>query len=227
MKTKALVFGILQIIALVIINVFIYNIDKEIYKYSSLIIFGVIAGIIVVLFNGYTIPTLSIFKYRYLFDGILFGIGITLLSRLTHFTDKGTFETAYIVRELTIGLVVGAAVGIVFFSSLRYLTYKRLKKKTPLISLEGEIEILADAARFENNNTNETGRLILTTDRLCYVSAKNGKMIFDISHNDATKDIQINYRSGIPNGIYFADSVKKLYVRFPRLWLKEIEKVRV
>ena len=221
MKNKALAFGILQIIVLAIISVFIYKTDKENYKISSLFIFGVIGGIVAVLYSGYITPTKLIFKYRFWIEGFLFGIGSFLFSTLTDLTENGSFDTSNIIRKV----LVGAGVGVLVFGSMRYWIYTSIKKNTPFKSIDCEKEILADAARIETDDINENGRLILTTNRLYFISsAKNSKIIFDISNKDTT-EIQIVYKFGIPNGIFIVENATKIHVRFPGTWMREIEKV--
>ena len=221
MKTKALIYGILQIIILVIITVVIYQKDIESYKISSIFIFGVIGGIVAVLYKGYIILPKWIFKYRFIIEGILFGIGISLFSSLTSLTENGSIDTSKIINKL----FLGAVVGILIFGSMRYWTYKSIKKNSPFKCIDGEIEIVADAATIINEDIIETGRLILTTNRLCFISAKNSKIIYEIVPKDITEKIQISYKFGIPNGIYFAESETKFQVGFPDLWMREIEKV--
>lgn len=220
MKFKSLVLGILQIIVLAIISMLIYYTEKEIYQISSIFIFGVMGGIIAVLFSGYTIPTKWIFKYRFWFYGILFGIAVFLFSTLTNLTENDSFETFNIIRKLFVGVVVG----ILVFGSTQYWIYKSIRKNTPFKSAEGEMEILADAARIENEDNTENGRLILTNYRLCFISAKDSKMKFEISFKSSFSDIQISYRLGIPNGIYIDKNATKILIKFPGLWIKEIKK---
>lgn len=219
MKTKSLLLGFLQIIVLVIIGIFIYNTDKDVYKFSSIIIFGVIGGIIAVLYSGFTTLTKWIFKYRFLIDGILFGIGIHLFSILTNLTDSGNLDTSFFIRKF----FVGAAVGILIFSSIQYWTYEGIKKRTPFKSLDGEVEIIASAATINNEDIVERGRIILTSKKFCFVSSKNGEMIFEINLTNSPQNIQITYRMGIPNGIYISANATNIQVRFSSFWLKEIK----
>jgi hypothetical protein len=67
--------------------------------------------------------------------------------------------------------------------------------------------------------------LILTTNRLCFISGKNGKVIFELGIKELNSVVQISYRMGIPNGIYIADNTTKIQVRFSGLWMREIKKV--
>ncbi len=220
MKTKSLALGILLLIVLAIVSVFIFNFDKDVYKFSSIIVFGVIGGIITVLYSGFTTPTKWIFKYRFLIDGILFGIGVHLFSTLTNLTDSGNLDTSLFIRKF----FVSAAVGILIFSSIQYWTYKVIKKRTPFKSLDGEMEIIADAATINNEDIAERGRMILTSNRLCFVSSKNGKIIFELDFTDSPQNIQIAYRMGIPTGIYIPANATTIQVRFSCFWLREIKK---
>jgi hypothetical protein len=88
MKTKSLLLGFLQIIVLSIISVYIFNFDKEIYKISSPIIFGIIGGVILVLITAYYIPSLWIFKNRFWVYGISFGLALCIFSTLINLTDN-------------------------------------------------------------------------------------------------------------------------------------------
>ena len=219
MKTKSLALGILLIIVLAIVSVFIYNFNKDVYKFSSIIIFGVIGGIAAVLYSGFTTFTKWLFKYRFLIDGILFGIGVHLFSTLTNLTDSGNLDTSFFIRKF----FVGAAVGILIFSSIQYWTYKGIKKRTAFKSLDGEAKIIASAATINNEDIAEAGRMILTSKRLCFVSSKNGEIIYEIHLTDSPQNIQITYRMGIPAGIYIPANATNILVRFSCFWLKEIK----
>jgi len=220
MKTKSLVLGLLLVVTLSFICLYVYKTNKESYEIISVFLYGIIGGVIAVLYSGFSTPSVWLFKYRFWLDGFLFGIGLFLFSTFTNKTDNTILEIEDIIRKM----LVGTAVGILIFGSAQYWIYKSIKKTTPFQIVEGEVEIIASAATINNEDIAEAGRMILTSKRLCFVSSKNSKLILENSLTDSPQNIQITYRMGIANGIFIPANATNIHVRFSWFWLKQINK---
>ncbi len=182
---------------------------------------GISFGTFTVLINGYFIPSKLIFKYRFWVYGLFFGLAIFLSSILNSLAEGRIIHMKYLLIKFIISIIIG----IIFFGTFLYWNFRELKKFTRLETQLGELEILSDSATLDNEEATKSGRIILTTQRLCFISNDEEKTKFVFSFSDLTSGIEIIERLSIPDGIYIPNEETKIRVKFSKLWKKEILKI--
>lgn len=218
MKKKILNSTIAVMFLLIAILVLYFYFKTKLPVIVYIILFGAAAGMITTVLNGYYILPAGMFKYRFWFTGLLYGVlmAIGFLS-LDMAEGKGIDSERFMKI-----LLVCIAGGTILIGLSKKRSYIKLCQKTPLQLNSNEREILSDSAIFLNEDIRIEGRAILTSERLCFIplEPENPKQEWYLT--DFKTPPELTLRFGMPNGIYVHDNETKIYVRYAGLWKKKI-----
>ena len=221
MNNKGLKKGILAIFLLTAIPLLLLYFDMKISSIVFIILFGLIAGIFIVLFNAFLLPGIWMHKNRFLLYGFLYGIAIFIFTGINHISEgENVYRTGFLLSLLT-AICLGILLGAVFFK----WNHRVIIKQSILKLLADEILILEDAARIDNDEALGSGRLILTNKRLVFIYLNLRIENFEIYFSELFATVELTEKFGIPNGIHLIEKDCNILVKFPRLWKKEIEKM--
>ncbi len=221
MKNKALKTGILALFLLIAIPLLLLYFDMKVSSVILIVVFGLIAGIFIVLFNAYLLPGIWMHKNRFLLYGFLYGIAIFIFTSINHLSEgESVYRTGFLLSLLT-AICLGILLGAVFLK----LNHRIIIKQSILKLLPDEIVIIEDAARIDNDEALGSGRLILTNKRLVFIYLNLKIDNFEIYFSELFTTVELTEKFGIPNGIHLSEKDCNILVKFPRLWKKEIEKM--
>jgi hypothetical protein len=223
MKHKLLIISILIILVLTSIAFLIFSKNHHLMIFGTVVLLGLFAGIVNQLFTAYLIPSLKIFKYRFVFNGIANGVFISLLIFfIDYFDHSGTTWLGFVVI-----LIIGQVVTVPLNYGTKIITFNNLKEKTRLKKNDDEIALISDRATLIDGDTYIMGRLILTNQRLCFRSKKVDCTKHDILFNNFFPEFEKLKFLGIPSGFSTKDKRMQVKINFPLFWEREIRKVHL
>ena len=176
---------------------------------------GMIAGGFSQWIFGYYIPSNGLFKNRHTIYGMANGAGFFLLVLINNlFAGKTIVATSLILQLLTC-----VALGILISGSIFKRNYRKLLKGTLVELVSGEMEILTDTAIFENEDIRRSGRVILTNERIIFISNEIDNFSYTIEFKGEAAHPEIwKNKAGMPAGIIVHGGVNLIKLRFPMLW---------
>lgn len=125
--------------------------------------------------------------------------------------------------ELYLCLVSIFIIAVILAKGINGL-YNYLRTDTPFRKSQDEEVIAHDSAKIVMHGNSRSGRIILTTKRLCFIANHAGRTQYDFFLEDNISE-NIACKWGLPIGISFSNGSTKIYVKFPFYWHQEIRKI--
>lgn len=183
-----------------------------------LVIWIVAALLIRTLIVGYLNPPYWLYRTKYSFIGLIFGILTAIMLFGTEAIENEIFIANELLRYILFGAVLGAVLnGPVFNHSTRL----NRRKGTFLL----EKQLVKDYAQIiteEGQRIN--GKLFLTDKSLLFLDGRNEEKI--VVQDIAEVETQISKMKycQIPNGFKIENGKFRFKVQFPNYWIKRIRK---
>ncbi|MFZ4398984.1 MAG: hypothetical protein ACOYO1_03030 [Bacteroidales bacterium] len=215
-KTGMLSFFLISVITLL----FLYF-KIKISSLFGIIVFGLFAGIFIVLLNAYFIPGKTLHKIRFLLYGLLYGIALFIFNYLNHFSEEENIRTIGLGVSFSISICIGFLLGSVFLT----WNYRVIKNQTPISLMPEEFIILEDSAYIYNEDSMGKGRLVLSNKRLVFIFLDKEISNFEVYFSIKISVELSSNKFDIPNGIILSEKESEIRVKFPKLWLKEIREM--
>lgn len=219
MKNRIIQISITAIFFFGLLAILKFNFKTSDLALIVLIVSVLIAILIKVLFVGLVNPPDWLFRMRFLIMGIGSGIFIGILL----FTMEA-IKDALISHDLLKYILMGAIFGGLFNNSIIFSKSQRLKKRKGVFLLERQL--IKDFAKIiVPNGERFSGRLILTNNKLIFLSHKNEDKLFEKDLGEINPVINTYSFLGIPNGFRIENEQDLIIkIAFPYYWLKRIEK---
>ena len=166
------------------------------------------------LLKAFLIPSQWVFNNRIGIDGILFMIPLALFISFIN-----NYE--FTLKSITIDIIVGGVLGY-FIPGNIYKSYNGVINRIASDKLNGDRQILTDVALYKENNTNISGKLILTKQKLIFIPVDTDESTNEIDLAELKRSVRIRKNKfGIPNGIIINENLQ-YSLSYPKLWIKEI-----
>lgn len=214
-----------KIISIVCLAVFLisaavllrYEFDFTNSTIASILLMGLMGGLVYVLFTGFILPPTWLFKARFVLFGASFGLFIGLVNysaKVFQFNGLGSYE-------LIICILIYLIMGLLIMGSMTYLRYNLLKKKAKVFfvgeSIVSDFAILKDGV-----GKQKQGLLLMLEDRLLFYSSKEKNCLLEVPLSKITLNIKKSKYLNIPNGLSLGYEELNLYMAFPYYWKKLI-----
>ena len=222
MKNKPLKIGFLTMFFLIAIAFLLFYFKMKVSSIIAIILFGLIGGTFIVLFNGYFNPGIWMHKNRFLLYGFLYGIALFVFTNLNHLSEG---ETTINAKNWGFLLLISICLGILLGGIFLSWNYRVIKNQTKLQLHPDENIILEDTASIDNEDAMGSGRLIMTNNRLVFIFLNIEIEHFEVYFTNISYSTVLCNKFGIPNGISLAEKDSEILVKFPKLWENEIQKM--
>lgn len=178
--------------------------------------FGLVARVLNHLLTGFISPSRWLYKLRFGLMGSWLGL---LIGLLIYINNNWGAEIQIGYKDLILLLGIAPAFGVLFWGILFYSNHRKLKKSTP--TEYDPYQILTTRATYKSNSGGkESGRLILTPERLLFQSEDSNETLLDV-HNNEVQSTIIRNQYQIPTGIEIKDA-GSIDVLFPLFWQKTL-----
>ena len=168
-------------------------------------------------FHAYTVLTTWIHKRRFYLFSTEMGILLMLYSSFMYYIRQDlSFE------NFVVSVIISLVLIVLLLGFITQRDYMNSITKTRLSLLPDEIEITSDMAFLEQNGNKKKGRLIVTTQRVCFVSNENQGNVLGIDAGSTVKKSRLFGILKIPAGFKTASQDFSIWVSYPSFWRKEI-----
>lgn len=183
------------------------------------VILGLLSGLTTVLISGFVTPPSWFYRVRFTVLGISWGIFVGILNFGMESIQKKTF----VMRDLSVALISGLLVGLVFSAIFRLL--QKLERRKGLLLPERQL-VKDSALLIKQNGEKIKGELVLTNDELIFLGNRKKEKIWEKEVRETHPNIIRTKLFGIPNGFKLENDGISLKVSFPYYWLKSINKIK-
>lgn len=201
-----------------------------------IILIMLVSGLQLFLLN-YILPPKWIFRNRIWYQGFVQGILLMIMvSVLGLILNRISRDIIHLSIVYSIGIITM----MLYYYLIFKIQYYKINKNTNFDKQMDEDEIMNDTGFINKKNEiineegitikeNEriSGKLILTTKRLCFLCKDKDKTKFNIYFADSIQIPKLTKGLFISNGIFIKhkETEFKIYISFARYWVKEITKM--
>ncbi|TYP95485.1 hypothetical protein LX73_0791 [Fodinibius salinus] len=176
---------------------------------------GLIFGSIIALIFSVINPPQWLFTYRYILEGILWGLMIATTSLFVT-----TSEESLSMSKAVFTTLFCSGMGVLW---IYYFKYKKLQQQMEEY-LSGNLDTvdLCDVANFSDQEyDNKNSLLLLSASHIQIVSIDTHKKLADLQLSEINPKIRRRTWFNFPAGIQLSNT-KEVKVKFPLYWFKKI-----
>jgi len=209
--------GIFFLLVLPILLVLYFN--SSIFSVGLILLQGAVVGLIfgsiIALTFSVVHPSRWLFKYRYILEGIFWGLMIATTSLFINISEE-----SFNIGKVVFTTLFCSGLGIL---GIYYFKYKKLHQQMEAyIPGNADKVNLCDAASFSDQKyQNKSSLLLFYGDYIEVVSTDSHEKLADLQISEIDPEISRRTWFNFPAGIKLTDN-KEVKVKFPFYWLNKI-----